>query len=230
MSDSNHKTYQRDGHGPRAVDGSKSRSSSRRDDDKQRSMHSSSRRPSEPKSSHRRKSSSASSAERPAFEISVLGQPSRNIAFGQTVEMSVMVCLRCPSPEMAANYRNIDTSRLMGLVSLVADSRSGERVPVEYGTLTGQKMFDSIHEMPHHLEESLSRNQPCRLVLGYFTFPSLLIRQPGFFRLRVTLLKMGGSGSTTGGGSSIAAADSDSIKVERRSVGTAGTGRKHGRA
>ena len=30
------------------------------------------------------------------------------------------------------------------MVTLVADTRSGERVPVECGTLTGQKMFDSV--------------------------------------------------------------------------------------
>ncbi|PIA94892.1 hypothetical protein CB0940_07974 [Cercospora beticola] len=229
MSDSNQKSYLRDGSGPRAVD-SKSRGSSRRDDDKQRSKHSSSRRPSDSKSSsHRREASVASKSEGPTFELDVIGQPSRSIIFGQTVETSVMVSLQCPSPEVAARYQGMDTSRLMGVVSLVADSRSGGRVPVECGTLTGQKMFDSVHECSNDIAESLARSQPSRLALGYLTFPQLLIRQPGSYRLRVTLIKMGGSGSS--GGSTVLATDSETIKVERRSTGTStSTSRKHGRS
>ncbi|KAI5361842.1 Putative Velvet domain-containing protein [Septoria linicola] len=230
MSESNQKSYLRDGSGPRAVDSSKSRSSSRRDDDRQRSKHSSSRHPSDSKPSHRRESSQIPRSEGPTFELDVIGQPSRSIVFGQTVETSVMVSLRCPSPEMVARYQDMDTSRLMGVVSLVADSRSGERVPVECGTLTGQKMFDSVHECPDDIAASLARSQPCRLALGYLTFPQLLIRQPGSYRLRVSLIKMGGAG--TSGGTTVLAADSESIKVERRSTGssTSGTVRKHGRS
>ncbi|KAF7196315.1 L-methionine sulfoximine/L-methionine sulfone acetyltransferase [Pseudocercospora fuligena] len=228
MSASNQKSYLRDGNNPRAVDGSRDKSrSSRRDDDKSssKSKHSSSsgRRLSESRSSHGRKSSTASSSERPSFEMDIIGQPARSIVFGQTVETSVMVSLRCPSPEMVASCRNMDTSRLMGVVSLVADTRGGERVAVECGTLTGQKMFDSVHDVPEEVAESLARSQPCRLALGYFTFPQLLIRQPGAYRLRVTLIKQ-----SSAGGSSVIAIDSESIKVERRATGGSGsTGRKH---
>lgn len=231
MSASNQKSYLRDGNNPRAVDGSRDKSrSSRRDDDKSssKSKHSSSsgRRLSESRSSHGRKSSTASSSERPTFEMDIIGQPARSIVFGQTVETSVMVSLRCPSPEMVASCRNMDTSRLMGVVSLVADTRGGERVAVECGTLTGQKMFDSVHDVPEEVAESLARSQPRRLALGYFTFPQLLIRQPGAYRLRVTLIKQ-----SSAGGSSVIAIDSESIKVERRATGGSGsTGRKHGRS
>ncbi|KAF2213789.1 hypothetical protein CERZMDRAFT_26896, partial [Cercospora zeae-maydis SCOH1-5] len=217
MSDSNQKSYLRDGSGPRAVD-SKSRASSRRDDDKQRSKHSSSRRPSDSKSSHRREASLPPKSDSPSFELDVIGQPCRAIVFGQTVETSVMVSLQCPSPEVAARYQGMDTSRLMGVVSLVAESRSGACVPVECGTLTGQKMFDSVHECSSDIAESLARSQPSRLALGYLTFPQLLIRQPGSYRLRVTLIKMGGSASS--GGSTVLATDSESIRVERRSTGS----------
>ena len=114
----------------------------------------------------------------------------------------------------------------MGVVSLVAATRGGDRVAVECGTLTGQKMFDSVHDVPEEVAESLARSQPCRLALGYFTFPQLLIRQPGAYRLRVTLIKQ-----SSAGGSSVIAIDSESIKVERRATGGSGsTGRKHGRS
>lgn len=138
-----------------------------------------------------------------------------------------MVSLKCPSPDMVASYSNMDTSRLMAVVSLVADTRSGERMPLENGTLTGQKMFDSVHPIPESVADSLARSQPCRLALGYFSFPSLLIRQTGTYRLRITLIKMSGS-SASSGGTSIATADSDSIKVERRPTGSANP-RKHQR-
>jgi hypothetical protein len=235
MSDSNQKSYLRDSSGPRAVDGNKTRSSSRRDDDKQRkhpsSSSSSSRKTSDSKATpHHRKSSTASSPDRPTYELDIIGQPSKNIIYGQLVETSVMVSLKCASPEMVEHYRNMDTSRLMGFVSLIADARSGERVPVECGSLTGQQMFDSVHDVPAHVAESLGRSQPSRLALGYFNFPSLLIRQPGAYRLRITLIKMGGPGSSSQGGSSLLAIDSDTVKVERPRTSGNATARKPGRS
>lgn len=229
MSDSTQKTYLRDSHGPRVVDAGKGRSSSRRqaeESDKSRSKHSSSRKPSKPESSHSRKpsstlasaSASSSQQERPTFELDIIGQPQRSIIFGTTVEASVMVSLKVPSPDMAASYRNLDTSRLLAVVSLVADTRSGERTAVECGTLTGQKMFDSVHPIPEECVPSLARSQPCRLALGYFSFPGLLIRQPGSYRLRISLIKMGASDSSSSGGSTISTVDSEAIRVERRAT------------
>ncbi|CZT14907.1 uncharacterized protein RCC_12263 [Ramularia collo-cygni] len=237
MSDSTQKTYLRDSHGPRVVDAGKGRSSSRRqteDSDKQRSKHSSSRKSSKQESSHSRKSSSTPSSssnnnqERPSFELDIIGQPQRAIIFGTAVEASVMVSLKLPTADMAASYRNLDTSRLLAVVSLVADSRSGERTVAECGTLTGQKMFDSVHPIPEECVPSLARSQPCRLAVGYFSFPGLLIRQPGSYRLRIALIKMGSSESSSSGGSTISTIDSESIRVERRPTG-ASSHRKHQR-
>lgn len=232
MSDSTQKTFLRDSHGPRVVDAGKGRHSSRRqgeENDKQRSKHSSTRKSSKPEgSSHGRKSSStpasgatsSSHQERPSFELDIIGQPQRSIVFGTTVEASVMVSLKVPSPDMAASYRNLDTSRLLAVVSLVADTRSGDRTAIECGTLTGQKMFDSVHPIPEECVPSLARSQPCRLALGYFSFPGLLIRQPGTYRLRISLIKMGASDSSSSGGQTIATVDSEAIRVERRATGS----------
>lgn len=239
MSDSAQKTYLRDSHGPRAVDAGKSRSSSKRqveEADKQRSKHSSSRKSSKPELSHSRKpsltpattSASSSHQERPSFELDIIGQPQRSIIFGTTVEASVMVSLKLPSADMAASYRNLDTSRLLAVVSLVTDTRSGERTAIECGTLTGQKMFDSVHPMPEECVPSLARSQPCRLALGYFSFPGLLIRQPGSYRLRISLIKMGASDSSSSGGTTISTVDSEAIRVERRASGNS-SHRKHQR-
>lgn len=239
MSDSTQKTYLRDSHGPRVVDAGKGRSSSRRqaeESDKQRSKHSSSRKSSKPESSHNRKSlstpasasHSSSQQERPSFELDIIGQPQRSIIFGTTVEASVMVSLKMLSADMAASYRNLDTSRLLAVVSLVSDTSIGERTAIECGTLTGQKMFDSVHPIPEECVPSLARSQPSRLALGYFSFPGLLIRQPGSYRLRISLIKMGSSESSNSGGSTISTVDSEAIRVERRASGIS-SHRKHQR-
>ncbi|KAK5123675.1 hypothetical protein LTR85_002311 [Meristemomyces frigidus] len=229
MADSSQRTYLRDNCGPRVVDAGAQRgkggSGTRRhrdNDDKgqHRSKRDSSHRPSKTEASHRRKPSTSQATdgygERPSFELDIIGQPPTCVALGMSVEASVMISLRLPSPDRAISADSVDTSKLFAVASLVADNRSGDRVPLEAGIMTGQKMFDSVHSIPDECAEQLASNQPCRLILGYFSFPDLLIRQSGTYRLRTTLIKMNATGE--GGGSSIVAIDSESFRVERRSI------------
>lgn len=231
MADASPRSYLRDSSGPRAVDpGSsheKGRNGGRRhreSDDKggHRSKRDSSHRSPKKELSHRRKHSTSQAtetyAERPYFELDVIAQPPRGVALGMPVETSVMISLRLPSSDRANNTASVDTSRLFAVASLIADRSSGDLVPLEAGIMTGQKMFDSVHAIPDECAEQLASDQPCRLVLGYFSFPDLLIRQSGTYRIRTTLVKMSSSGS--GGGSSMLAVDSEPIKVERRSTAT----------
>ncbi|KAK3117878.1 hypothetical protein LTR53_000291 [Teratosphaeriaceae sp. CCFEE 6253] len=236
MAESHQRSYLRDCSGPRAVDTGaardKARSGSKRGrdgDDRtpQRPKRDSTRR--SPKSHRQKHSSSQASetqSERPCFELDVIGQPPVGVALGMPVETSVMISLRLPSADQAMAPGSVDTSRLFAVASLVADNRSGgEREPLEAGTMTGQKMFDSVHSIPDEFAERLARNEPCRRVLGYFSFPGMLIRQSGAYRIRTTLVQMSTSGE--GGGSSILAVDSEPVKVERR-AGIA-TPRRHQR-
>jgi hypothetical protein len=132
------------------------------------------------------------------------------------VETSVMASLRFPTADLVIDGSNVDITRLFAVASLVKDTRSGERVPVESGMLTGQKLFDSVHEIPEEHVETMARSQPTRVALGYFTFSGLLIRQAGSFRIRTTLIQMPVSGSSQQGATTILAVDSEPIKVERR--------------
>lgn len=231
MTETLQRSYLRDSHGPRAVDAGagrsdKGRGSSRRHkdgDDKNthRSSKDSSKRTSQKDSTHRRKHSSSQTSdytETSCFELDVIGQPPSGVALGLPIETSVLVSLKVPATDQTVQAESIDTSRFFAVASLVADSRGGERVPLEAGIMTGQKMFDSVHAMPDECADRLAANQPHRLVLGYFSFPGLLIRQSGTYRVRTTLIKMSSSGQ--GGGSSIVAVDSEPIKVERRSIAT----------
>ena len=229
MADLSQRSYLRDSTGPRAVDsgygsdrgyngGRRRRNSG--DQSQQRPRRNSSLKPAKPETGHRRRPSKTQPnrgfQERPTFELDVIGQPSRAVALGMEVELSVMVSLRLLPTDQIASTCSVDTGSLLAVTSLVADTRSGERFPVEAGAMTGQKMFDSVHPIPEECVEDLARNQPCRLALGYFSFPGLLIRQAGTYRVRVTLLKMAaGMGE---GGSSVLAIDSDPIKIERRVI------------
>ena len=222
------RSYLRDSSGPRAVDagtgrtkaGGSSRRQREHDDKQQRPTRDSSHRSSKKESSARRKHPRAteSYSERPYFELDVIGQPPRGAVLGLPVETSVLISLRLPDPDRSISADSIDTSKLFAVTSLIAESPSGERVPLEAGIMTGQKMFDSVHTIPDECAEQLANSQPCRLVLGYFSFPGLLIRQSGSYRIRTTLIKMSTSGE--GGGSSVVAVDSEPIKIERRSIAT----------
>ena len=226
MTDMSPRSYLRDSSGPRAVSaGNGYRNGARHhkhgdDGDKHCSKRSNSHRSTEKDSSHhhRRKVSNPpyvdDGAERAFFELDVIEQPVRGIQLGMSVEASVMISLRLPSSGRVSTGCDVDTSQLLAVTSLVADSRDGELVPMEAGTLTGQKQYDSVHPLPSDCAEDLARSQPHRIALGYFSFPGLLIRQSGTYRIRTTLFKMGDNGA-----SSILSTDSVPIKVERRGSG-----------
>lgn len=223
------KSLLRNANGPRAVDAGQDReigrTSSRhhRESDghggERSKRDAPTRRSSEKKSAHRRRQSVSQAIdvciEQPSFELDVIAQPERGVVLGMLVHTSIMISLRLPAPDRSANAGIIDTSGLFAVVSLLAENRSGERVPLENGVMTSQKMFDSVHAIPDEYAERFTSNQPCRLALGYFSFPDLLIRQVGTYRIRVTLVKIDAAGGD--GGSSVLSVDSDVVKVDRRS-------------
>nr|OQO28145.1 hypothetical protein B0A51_05685 [Rachicladosporium sp. CCFEE 5018] len=234
------RSYLRDSNGPRAVDERETRTSSRRhhketpsdEREPKRTKRSSNTKTSKSETSHRRKLSglqaSGKPSVRPSFELDIIGQPCKTIPLGADVEASIMVSLRFPSADKPISAANIDSSRLFAVSSLITETRSGERVPVEPGVMTGQKLFDSVHPLPEQYAASLECSQPCRLSLGYCTFSGLLIRQSGMYRIRTALIQMPGEGSTAPGATTILTVDSDVIKVERRSVQPSrGYGRVH---
>jgi hypothetical protein len=159
--------------------------------------------------------SGTNSYSEPQFELHVIGQPSRGIVLGVPVDTSVMVNLRFPSGGRQTNATSIDTSRLIAVASLVAEGRNGDRVPLEAGIMTGQNLFDSVHPASYEYADRLSTNDPCRLVLGYFSFPGLFIRQAGTYRIRTTLIQVSEDGNK-----SVVSTDSEPIKVDRRATAT----------
>lgn len=129
---------------------------------------------------------------------------------------SVVVSLRSPSPSQGSasvNPDRIDTSSLFAITTLLHERSDGSLTPLEAGSLTGQKTYDSVHDMPPDSVRTFERIHPDLTVLGYFSFPGLVIRQAGVFRVRTTLARMGVEGAT-----SLVVVDSEAVKVERRGV------------
>jgi len=231
------KTTLRDDRGPRAVDsgsnGNYRRGSGRRQKDsdgreKHHSRRGDSHRPSK-KDGHRRRLSSASNSqtssnhiERPTLELTVVKQPSRGIQLGMPVDTSVVLSVRRPLSDRSVNVNSIDIPRLFGITSLVAETSSGERSPMEAGSVTGQKTYDSVHSLPEDSATTFSRLHPDLAALGYFSFPGLVIRQAGTYRIRTTLAKVDEDGAA-----SLLAVDSEPVKVERRGSVTSSQRRQH---
>ena len=237
MADTIQRSYLRNSYGPRVVsagsghDKPRSNGSRRHKEGDERDKHDRTKRddnhrPPNKEHHHGRRTSEPdpvnASAEPLSFELHVVAQPPAGIPLGMSVETSAIVSLQLPSADRVISASNVDTSHLFAVTSLVTDNRNGERVPLEAGSLTGQKVYDSVHPIPEECAAGVAaRNGPFRINLGYFSFPGLLIRQAGTYRVRTTLVKMDVSGADT-----LLAVDSEPIKVERR--GTA-SGRRHQR-
>ena len=160
---------------------------------------------------HRRTSHSIS--RQPYFILDIVCQPPAIIQLGAPIQVDLLTSIGLPSYNVVNGADDIDVSSLFAVVSLVADSRSRERMPLEAGYLTGQKLFDSVHAIPHDCLDLRPPDQACRALLGYLSFPYLIIRQAGTYRLRITLLQMSGAAAT-----SLLCIDSELIRVERRNV------------
>ena len=161
---------------------------------------------------------------RPSFELEMVDQPAKVVPFGAAIETSAMVTVRLPVPDRATFLRNFDTSQLVGVVSLVTETSGGERTPLETSRMTGQKMFDSVHPVPRDYADNISHRRPGRLALGCLKFPELLIRQPGTYHVRITLITMGDSAGSAGcngtAPASVLTVDSETVHVERRPTGS----------
>nr|POF22340.1 hypothetical protein CFP56_36425 [Quercus suber] len=154
-------------------------------------------------------------SEKPEFVLDMVGQPPKNVRLGTSIQISTMLSLRLPDWSHAVVATEVDTSRLIAAVSLIATPRTGEAVPLEAGIMVGQQMFDSVHAIPESCRERVSTRHARRLALGFFTFSGLMVRQAGIYSIRVTLIDVAGSDGST----SILNIDSEQVKVEHRIAG-----------
>jgi hypothetical protein len=74
-----------------------------------------------------------------------------------------------------------------------------------YGTLTGPQLADSVH--------TPSREEADYNVMGYISFPELVIRTPGTYQIRITLMRIGAPGIEDRGAITLHTIDSQQIAV-----------------
>lgn len=140
-------------------------------------------------------------------------EPDDKITLGRPVKTDILVSLRYPQQSPSVHPLHLTYSRLITFTTLVAERRDGERVPMEPSALLAQKTCDTIHgfSQPEKQRAALWHYFPDRLPLGYSSFTDLKIAKPGIYRLRVTLMRTGGSAEE--GAVNLACIDSAPISV-----------------
>ena len=188
MSEPSKKTYLHNEEEPRAVTRTQRRNSHR----------------------HRRRVKASQPIESPSLELDVIVQPTKPMHLGTPFEVSVMISLKFSSTVGNTTATNFDTNGMFASATLVTDSDDGNPIPLPNGLLAGQTMANCIHPVPDDLASAIDQGHPCRVVLGYTTFPNLYIRQVGIYRVRTGLGQIGITGMRV-----IDTTDTAPINVER---------------
>lgn len=146
----------------------------------------------------------------PSLELDFMHGLEDRIAFGKSVRVDVLVSLRYPQQQPSVHPLHLDYSRLIAITTIVAEDQDGNRIPMDASTLAGQKTCDTVHSI-QQAEKQLLHHFPDRLAMGYSSFPDLRIGRPGTYRIRVTMMRTGGSADE--GAVNVACIDSNLITV-----------------
>ncbi|KAF2714328.1 hypothetical protein K504DRAFT_420068 [Pleomassaria siparia CBS 279.74] len=162
---------------------------------------------------------SSASPEGLGYAMDILVQPPSTAYAGQNLGGNIIVRLRNLDDHL--NDAIADSTNLVALATLVRDSNwPGSRDPTVLNTLLTGRRFDSIHPFSDdEADGSISSMEMAHpRGVGYMRFPELMIRQPGTYRIRITLIRVRNSSSdppvsSASGGASVHAVDSNPIRV-----------------
>lgn len=152
--------------------------------------------------------------------MDVVLQPPATARAGQPLTGSIIVRLRAvdTDPDEAI----ADSGNLVAVAALVPGPDStGSTDPVVLNTLLGGRRFDSIRPFSDDEADgfigSMEMDDPRGV--GFMSFNELVIRQPGVYRIRITLIRIRNSSSdppvaSAAGGASIEMVDSNPIVVQ----------------
>jgi hypothetical protein len=135
--------------------------------------------------------SGRSAAEPHGFGLDFVVRPPTEVQAGSPISpaVTIQVITVRRGPSAAAPDRSLH--RYFAVVSLLQLYEDGDIDHASPGMLAGVQLADSIHAPDH---ATFTLNFPD--ILGYVSFPNLVIRSPGTFRLRTSLMKVGSSGGS----------------------------------
>jgi hypothetical protein len=142
-----------------------------------------------------------------AFSLDPVNQLPREIRAGLPLESPFTLRVRRQRETTPRGSLDQESGRLMAVATLVANEGDGSSTQVDPGILTGPQLADTVHPVPS------------TGTLGYVSFPYLVIRAPGTFRIRVTLLRMnasahaGQAASAMQGATSLVSIESEPVVV-----------------
>lgn len=149
----------------------------------------------------------------PSLELDFIHEPHERIVLGQPVKTDILVSLRYPQQVPSVHPTHLNYSPFITFATLVAEGRNGERSPLDATAIFAQKNCDTVHsfQQPEKQRAALWQHFPDRLPLGFSSFTDLRIARPGTYRIRVTLMRTGGSAEE--GAVNLACIDSMPITV-----------------
>ncbi|KAF1941371.1 hypothetical protein EJ02DRAFT_204185 [Clathrospora elynae] len=153
------------------------------------------------------------------YAMDIVVQPPRTARVGQTMPGSVVVRLRTTNadPDDAVS----DSTNLVAVAALVPGPNSTTSTdPNVLNALLLGRRFDSIHPFADDEADGsiASMEMADPYGVGYMRFPELVIRQPGTYRIRITLLRIRNSASdppvtSAGNGLAVHVVDSNPVVV-----------------
>lgn len=144
--------------------------------------------------------------ETPSYTMEVITQPPASARAGMILGSTVTARLR-----RSDGRSYTEASELAGLfavATLAVIGPDGAAEMVAPGVLTGPRLVDSVRRLPE--SEGVASD-----TVGYASFPNLIIRQEGTYRIVISLIRMGGTPPQMQGGSSVQAVYTRHISVER---------------
>lgn len=132
-----------------------------------------------------------SAGEPHGFGLNFVVRPPNEVRVGSSISPAVTLQVRTVRRGSSAAASNQNLHRYFVVVSLLQLYEDGDVDHAAPGILTGMQLADTIHAPDH---ATLTLNSPD--ILGYVSFSNLVIRSPGTYRLRTSLMKVGSSGGS----------------------------------
>lgn len=132
-----------------------------------------------------------SAGEPHGYSLDFVVRPSNEIRAGSPISPAVTLQVRTVRRGPSAAMSDRSLHHYFAVVSLLQLYDDGDIDHASPGILAGVQLADSIHAPDH---ATFTVNSPD--IFGYVSFPNLVIRSPGTFRLRTSLMKVGSSGGS----------------------------------